>query len=146
MNNRSMTSGSAPPRGDVRRTVARLEQLPLLDGASRAELTRIARSGVVLTVPAGWSLVWEKTPADKAYIVLDGEVDIRRADAHVVRLAAGDIVGETAILERRLRSATVVAATRLQVLHFTAEAVERLYAESPAFRSALDAAAVRHSA
>jgi len=146
MTNRSMTSLSRPSKGDVRRLAGRLGELPLLAAASRAELTQIAAAGVLLTVPEGWSLIWERTPADKAYVVLAGDVDIRRADAHVVRLRAGDVVGETAILERRLRTATVVAATPLEVLHFTAEAVQRLYAEVPAFRAALDAATVRHTA
>jgi len=131
---------------DVRRLRAQLASLPIFAGASRAELKAIARAGSHLTVPQGWSLIWEKTAADKAYVVLSGEVDIRRADAHVVRLEAGDVVGETAILERRLRSATVVAATPLEVLHFTAEIVQRLYDEVPAFKAALDAATLRHAA
>ena len=131
---------------DARRLREQLAALPLFAGASRAELKTIAKAGSLLTVPQGWSLIWEKTPADKAYVVLSGDVDIRRADAHVVRLGAGDVIGETAILERRLRTATVVAATPLEVLHFTADAVQRLYAEVPAFRAALDAATLRHSA
>lgn len=131
---------------DARRLREQLGSLPLFAGASRAELKAIAKAGSLVTVPQGWSLIWEKTPADKAYVVLSGEVDIRRADTHVVRLGAGDVIGETAILERRLRTATVVAATPLQVLHFTAEAVQRLYDEVPAFTSALDAATLRHTA
>ena len=141
MTHRLLTHDSA----DVRRLRERLATLPLFAGASTDDLAEIARSGVAVTVPQGWSLIWERTPADKAYVVLSGEVDIRRADAHVVRLAAGDVVGETAILQRRLRNATVVAATRLEVLHFTADAVERLYGGVPAFRVALDAAAPRHA-
>ena len=133
-------------RTDARRLREQLADLPLFAGASRGDLKAIAKAGSLLTVPQGWSLIWEKTPADKAYVVLSGEVDIRRADAHVVRLGAGDVIGETAILERRLRTATVVAATPLEVLHFTADAVQRLYAEVPAFRAALDAATLRHSA
>jgi len=142
MTHRILTGTSA----DARQLREQLAALPLFAGASPAELKAIAKAGSLLTVPQGWSLIWEKTPADKAYVVLSGEVDIRRADAHVVRLEAGDVIGETAILERRLRTATVVAATPLEVLHFTAEAVQRLYDEVPAFRSALDVATLRHSA
>jgi CRP/FNR family cyclic AMP-dependent transcriptional regulator len=146
MTNRSMTSLTRPPKGDVRHLAARLGELPLFESASRADLAEIAATGVLLTVPADWSLIWERTPADKAYVVLSGQLDIRRAGVHVFRLSAGDVVGETAILERRLRTATVVAATQLEVLHFTAEAVQRLYAEVPAFCQALDVATLRHAA
>ena len=48
-------------------------------------------------------------------------------------------------MERRLRTATVVAASPLEVLHFTREAVECLYAEVPAFRDALDQAVASHT-
>ena len=97
-----------------------------------------------MTVPQGWSLIWEKTPADKAYVVLSGELDVRRGGEVVARLGAGDVVGEVAIVEHRLRTATVVAASPLEVLHFTREAVEKLYAEVPAFRAALERAVLAH--
>lgn len=145
MTNRSMTTVTTPPAGDAEALAQRLAVLPLFAGARHAELREIAAAGYHLTVPQGWSLIWEKTGADKAYVVLSGRVDIRRDDAHVARLEAGDVVGETAILERRLRTATVVAATPLEVLHFTAEAVRRLYDDVPAFRKALDTATLRHA-
>ena len=50
-------------------------------------------------------------------------------------------VGEAAIVNRTLRSATVVALTRLRVVHFTSERLEELADEVPAFGAALRAAA-----
>jgi CRP/FNR family cyclic AMP-dependent transcriptional regulator len=129
-------------RGEVVAGLARLATFP---GASDAELRTIAEAGSLVTVPQGWSLIWEKTGADKAYVVLAGDLDVRRNNEVVGHLAAGDVVGEVAIVERRLRTATVVAATPLEVLHFTREAVERLYAEVPAFRASLDRAVVEHA-
>lgn len=125
--------------------VEALARLATFADASPAELRTIARAGSVVTVPQGWSLIWEKTGADKAYVVLAGDLDVRRSNEVVGRLTAGDVVGEVAIVERRLRTATVVAATPLTVLHFTREAVERLYAEVPAFRAGLDRAVVDHA-
>ena len=90
-------------------------------------------------------MIWERTPADKAYVVLDGDLDVRRKGEVVARLGAGDVVGEVAIVENRLRNATVVAATRLEVLHFTKDAVETLYADIPAFRAAVDRAVLAHA-
>lgn len=130
---------------DTSTLVAALRGLATFAGASDRDLRSIASAGSLVTVPEGWSLIWERTPADKAYVVLAGEVDVRRGRDVVARLGAGDVVGEVAIVEHRLRTATVVAATRLEVLHFTREAVERLYAEVPAFRAALDAAVVAHA-
>lgn len=122
-----------------------LRRLDTFADATDADLRRIADAGSLVTVPKDWSLIWERTPADKAYVVLAGDLVVRRGNEAVARLTAGDVVGEVAIVERRLRTATVVAATPLDVLHFTREAVENLYAEVPAFRAALDRAVSAHA-
>ena len=126
-------------------TADRLRELDTFPEASDDELRRIAKVGRVVAVPQDWSVIWERTPADKAYVVLDGELDVRRRGAVVARLGPGDVVGEVAIVENRLRNATVVAATRLEVLHFTKDAVESLYADVPAFRDAVDRAVLAHA-
>ncbi|TCJ29453.1 cyclic nucleotide-binding domain-containing protein [Nocardioides jejuensis] len=140
------TQGTPSLNADGARIASRLGTFPLFQDADRGDLLTIAASGVELDAPAGWSLIWAKTPADKAYVILSGEVDIKLTDGKTVRLGAGDVVGEKAILEHKLRSATVVAATPLEVLHFTADAVTQLYADVPAFRAALDATLAKHAA
>jgi len=111
--------------------------MSLIEQLSQRELAHVVAAGTRVTVPQGWSLMWERTPADKAYLVRSGEVAIRRDGVEVARLGPGDVVGETAIVEHRLRTATVVAATPLDVVHFTDDAVSRLCREVPAFRQAL---------
>lgn len=140
-----MTSTSSAPRGDDRFAVALLADLGTFPGASRAELEAIVAAGYVVSVPQGWSLIWDRTPAEKAYVILDGTVEVRRGDEVVATLTAGDVIGEVAILKRQLRSANVTATTGLTVLHFGRETVERLYAEVPAVRDALAASAAAHS-
>ncbi|MGI9156335.1 MAG: Crp/Fnr family transcriptional regulator [Marmoricola sp.] len=94
-----------------------------------------------MNIPANWSLMWERTPADKAYIVLDGELSVRKGKEEIARLGPGDIVGETAIVNHKLRNASVVSVTPVQVLHFTREAVDKLCADIPTFATALETAA-----
>ncbi|KQZ75205.1 Crp/Fnr family transcriptional regulator [Nocardioides sp. Root151] len=109
----------------------------IADSLTPRELRRMHAEGTRLTVPQGWSLIWERTPADKAYLIVAGEVSIQRDHVEVARLGPGDVVGEMAIVNHKLRTATVVAATPLEVVHFTAEAVERLSEQIPAFREVL---------
>jgi CRP-like cAMP-binding protein len=130
---------------ELAEAVARLGALGTFPGASEAELRTIVAAGRVVTVPAGWSLIWDRTPADKAYVILEGSVEVRRGQELVATLDAGEVIGELAILHRSLRSGTVTAASALTVLHFGREDVERLYAEVPAVRDALDAAAAERS-
>lgn len=102
------------------------------------EIALISASGTKVTLPEGWSPIWERTPADKAYVILDGRVSVRQDGEEIAQLGPGDIVGEAAILERSLRTASVVALTPLQLIHFTAEQLERLAVEMPRFGEALD--------
>lgn len=137
---------NALPYENTGQTVDRLRELGTFEPVGDEELRRIVRGGRVHSLPHGWSLMWERTPADKTYVILDGEVDIQRDGEKVARLVAGDVIGEVGIVQHRLRTATVVAASPLEVLHFTREDVERLYVESPAFRAALDRAVDEHVA
>lgn len=115
-----------------------LSRLDRFSDLTDEEVRLIASRGTAVHIPANWSLIWEKTPADKAYIILNGEVSVRRAGQEIARLGPGDTVGESAIVAHRLRSASVVSLTELDVLHFTDEAVQRLIAEVPAFGKALE--------
>lgn len=101
------------------------------------EIHQVADTATYLTVPAGWALMVEQQPADKAYMILSGEVSVRRHGEEVARLGAGEVIGEMALVNHKLRSATVVADTPLEVLHFTAETVAALTAKIPHFREAL---------
>jgi CRP-like cAMP-binding protein len=113
----------------------------ILDALDPSDAERVLAAGTPLTLPQGWSPIAESTPADKAYLITDGEVSVRRSGAEIATLGAGTIVGEAAIVNHRLRSATIVALTPLKVIHFTSEHLERLASEIPAFGEALRTAA-----
>ena len=99
------------------------------------EVARICAAGRHSTLPEGWSPIWERTPADKAYILLDGTVSVRHDGEEI---APGEIFGEAAIVRHTLRTASIVALTPLEVIHFTADSIRELIAELPGFESALD--------
>ena len=56
-------------------------------------------------------------------------------------ICTGDVVLTGAIVNRTLRSATVVALTPLKVVHFTRDSIEDLVEQVPSFGTALRAAA-----
>jgi CRP-like cAMP-binding protein len=122
---------------------ARIQQLAKLDrfkDFSDDEIRLVLASSRYLTVPEGWAMMAENTPADKAYLILSGEVSVRRGGEEVARVGAGDLVGEMALVNHKLRSATVVTETPLEALHFTAEQVADLNAKIPHFNDALTGA------
>ncbi len=101
-------------RADTR--VELLRGLPLFELCSKRDLRRIAAIAVEREVDAGAELIREGEPAGEFYVVVDGEVDVRRRGRRVARLGNGSFVGEIALLSRSPRTATVVAATPLRVL------------------------------
>lgn len=116
-----------------------LKSLNRLENLSDADLAKVVNSGRRVQLPADWSLIWEKTPADKAYLIVSGTVSVRKNGAEIAILGAGDVIGEMAIVEHRLRSATVVSTSPLDVIHFTREQLVDLLAEVPAFGDAIRA-------
>jgi CRP-like cAMP-binding protein len=115
----------------------KLERLNRLEALSNADLKKVIDKGQHVHLPANWSLIWEKTPADKAYLIVDGEVSVRKGGQEIARLGPGDVIGEMAIVGHKLRSASVVSLTPLEVIHFTRESVQELLDEVPAFGEAL---------
>jgi CRP/FNR family transcriptional regulator, cyclic AMP receptor protein len=96
-------------------------------------------------VPADWALMGEGTSADKAYLLISGEVSVRQNGEEIARLGPGDVFGEMGIVTHKLRNATVVSLSRLECLHFTRAQVEQLEEEVPEFKAALEAAAAERS-
>lgn len=103
-----------------------------------SEIARISASGTRVTLPKGWAPIRENTTADKAYVILDGTVSIRHDGQEIAELGPGDIIGEAAIINRSLRTASIVATSPLELIHFTSEALRRLDVEMPAFHAALE--------
>ena len=107
------------------------------------EIARISASGTRVTLPQGWAPISESTGADKAYVILDGTVSVRSHGDEVAQLGPGDIIGEQALLHHSLRTATIVALTPLELIHFTKEQLDRLDVEMPAFHEALEKTAAQ---
>ena len=115
----------------------RLGKLDRLQDLSNEELKKVIAKGRHVHQPANWSLIAENTPGDKAYLICDGEVAVRKGKEEVARLGPGDVIGEMAIVAHKLRSASVVSVTPVEVIHFTKEALQELLDEVPAFGDAL---------
>ena len=90
--------------------------LPLFELCSKRDLRRIAALADERELGAGTELIREGEPGNEFYVVVEGEIDVRRGKRRVAQLGAGSFVGEIALLSRSPRTATVVATTPLRVL------------------------------
>lgn len=101
-------------RADTR--VDLIRGLPLFELCSKRDLRRIAALADEREVEAGTELIREGEPGTEFYVVVEGEVEVRRRGRRVARLGNGSFVGEIALLSRSPRTATVVAVRPLRVL------------------------------
>lgn len=143
MANRSMTTSGPAPRGNVRDQIRLLGTVPTLTEAPRSLLAEMVDLGHIVRIRSNWAMLAENTGPDKAYVLLEGEVDVQRAGTSLGRCRPGEILGELGIVRRRLRSATVVAATDVLALHLAREAFETLHSERAYFRDLVGDAMLR---
>lgn len=98
------------------------------------DLLALARAGERVAVPARWAMLREGTPADTAYVILDGAADVYRGRESIARLGFGEVLGELPYLRGGLRTATVTSAGRLETLRVGYDALDVLLAGHPRLR------------
>jgi len=113
------------------------EDLSRVTGFDAELVKTLATVGRPVNIPQGWSIIMETTPADSAYIVLEGSVEIRKGGEVLATLGPGDVFGEIALVNHRLRSASVIASTAIRALRLEDDAVQTLIEQDPSFGDSL---------
>ena len=87
-----------------------------------------------LEVAAGETIVRQGAPADKLFVVVDGEAEVTRdeggRETQIASLGPGDLFGEVAIMRDHPRSATVRAKTDATLLALERDGFKDLIAQS----------------
>jgi CRP/FNR family cyclic AMP-dependent transcriptional regulator len=108
-----------------------LARVPLFQGFSKKQLRRISRLMTRVDRPAGQILTRQGELGLEFFIVLEGEVEVRRGDRVIATRRTGDYVGEIALLDKRPRTATVVANTPVSLEVLNRREFVSLLAERP---------------
>lgn len=112
--------------------VDHLRAIDLFAGFSRKELEVVASAGQHLSVPAGTTLITQNDAGYDAYILLAGEVQVKRNGRTVHTEQPGAIIGELALLDHAPRSATAICATDCDILVLSRGAFRGTLDRSPA--------------
>ncbi len=112
-----------------------LRKIPTFAKLDDSKLKLLAFTSELLTYEDGEILFEEGDPADSAYVVMEGEVEIlaKTENGQVAYGTLGEhqIFGELAVLNNAPRSATLRAKGRLKVLRITDEMFIKLVTENP---------------
>ena len=127
-------------RGTPKSVLEMLAAVPLFSTCTKAELRAIANLGTRLTVGDGSALTTQGNPGREFFLLTRGGARIIADGAEIAKLEPGDFFGETALLERRPRNATVIADTDAEVLVLNASEFRGLLESSPTIAAKLRAA------
>ena len=105
--------------------------LPLFEHCSKNDLKRIAQIADELDVREGKVLIREGERGREFFVIVTGEVEVRRKGRKMATLGPGSFVGEMALLSKIPRVATVTAVTPLDVLVITDRAFLDLLEKMP---------------
>ena len=102
-----------------------LARVPLLSCLEPSELERIAQVAIPRSFPKGARVFHEGDRSDACYVIRSGEVRVTRehSDGRAIALATlgtGELVGELAMLDGGVRSASVEALTEVELLAVSA--------------------------
>ncbi len=100
------------------------------------KLARLASEGAVVELERGALLCQRGDPGDAAYLVLEGELEVRTLSSggKSVRLAAlgvGEIAGEMAALDGAARSADMIASRRTRLMRIGRAALLKALEDEP---------------
>lgn len=96
--------------------IAHLRRLPLFAPLPAPAVESAARALTRHSLPAGSAIVREGDPGDRFYVIEIGRVRVSRGTTELRTLGPGDGFGEIALIRRVARTATVTAATDVELL------------------------------
>ena len=109
----------------------RLRDVPMFRHLSQSELERVSGWLQAYSVPAGDLLVREGASAQEFFLIEDGEAAVLQDGERIAVLGAGDFFGENGLVETNRRTATIIAATPMDVIVMYRPEFEQMEKELP---------------
>jgi CRP/FNR family transcriptional regulator, cyclic AMP receptor protein len=111
--------------------VQALRAAPLFEGLAKKDLVELARNSEDVDVPAGKVLCTEGETGSEFFVIVEGDVEVKRKGKRVAMRGPGEFFGEMALLEDVPRTATVTAKTPLRFFVLTRQSFLRLLDAEP---------------
>jgi CRP/FNR family transcriptional regulator, cyclic AMP receptor protein len=109
---------------------ARLTAIPIFSELSPEEARRLATFATETSAADGQILVREGDFSVELIAIEEGTADVLRAGRKIASLQAGDLIGEMGLLERRPRSADVIASSPMRLVRLTHWEIRRMSDET----------------
>jgi CRP/FNR family transcriptional regulator, cyclic AMP receptor protein len=104
----------------------RLTAIPIFSNLSPDEARRLATYATETSVAEGQILMKQGDYSVELIAIEEGTADVIRDGEKIASLGPGDLIGEMGLLERRPRSADVIATSPMRVLKLTHWEIRRM--------------------
>ena len=112
--------------------IDRLKEVPLFSGLSEEQRSDVLKIAGKRVFEAGKPIVQQGKQTNAAFfLILDGQVEVKRDHRTLAKLEHGEFFGEMALFGNQPRSADVVAATDTTCLVIARWNLEELFKTSP---------------
>jgi CRP-like cAMP-binding protein len=111
---------------------ARVASIELFAELSRRECRAVAQHADEVDVEEGARLINEGDFAYEFFAIEDGTAKVVRGDEHVAHLGPGDFMGETGIVQKTTRNASVVATSPMTLIVMTEQDFRSINRAMPA--------------
>lgn len=109
----------------------RLAELPLFNGLDQKALDAVASAAIETSVEEGRVVVREGDYAQDLTIIDEGTARVEHDGRTIAELGPGDVFGETGLLSKELRNASVLATADMRLIKLSSFDVNRLRSQFP---------------
>ena len=108
-----------------------LKKVPLFSKLGKDGLHDVAQIADEIDLPAGKEMATEGDRGREFFVLLRGEAEVTRGGRQINTMKEGDFFGESALVTKMPRTATVTATTDVDVLVITERAFDGLLKKQP---------------
>ena len=108
-----------------------ISRVPLFSGLNGKHLRSISDKGRQVSFDAGEKIVRKGEPGDGLYLILEGDVEVRSGNRVLATISKNNFFGEIALLDKKPRSADIVAISPTTCFLITANSFERTIQKEP---------------
>jgi CRP-like cAMP-binding protein len=105
------------------------KNVPGLARLDPESVTGVLKSGRLVHIPDGWTPIHAGEPADEAYLVLEGCVEVVDGDETLADVCRGEFFGEMGLVDRSLRNARVTVVEPVLAVAWPKEDFQQLREE-----------------
>jgi len=118
----------------------RLRDIEMFRHLSKSELERLGGWFQAYSVPEGDLVVREGASAQEFFLIEDGEAAVLQDGERIAMLGPGDFFGEIGLIETNRRTASIIAATPMDVIVMYKPEIEQMKVELPTVADQIHAA------